>query len=433
MKGKNLRRLGIGVAAVTTAALALSACSSNGGDTPELSDEPVTIRVTWWGGDARAEQTQQVIDAFEDEYPNITVEPTYADWAGYWDQLATATAAGDAADVIQMDELYLSSYGARGALADLSSLDLDLSGFPEDALATGQVAGTTYAVPIGVSVYALVANKDLFDEYGVALPDDETWTWGDLGALAQELTDKSGGEITGIGTVGGLDTGSVRYWGRSAGSELFDEEGNVTIDPQAIADMWQYQLDLTASGASQSGDEIFEGFAAGISAGPMATNKVAMSMAWHAQLTALQAANGGNLVLLKLPEPEGVDPSFYKPSMYWTVSGTSEHPAEAGLFLDYILNNEDAVSIIGTERGIPANANTLETIGDSLTPTDAAAIEYQDRVTPGTAPAVAPNGASGIEAMLQRYTQEVLAGQTEPLAAAEAFVAELQGEIDAAG
>ncbi|MGW8482066.1 ABC transporter substrate-binding protein [Microbacterium sp. NPDC055903] len=435
MNGKIMRRGGIAVAALTTAALALTACggTSNGGEAPELSDEPVTINMTWWGSDSRAELTQQVIDAFEEEYPNITVEPTFGDWAGYWDGLATATAANDAADVIQMDELYIASYGSRGALADLSSLDIDLSGIPEDAVGTGQVDGVQYGAPIGVSVYSIIANKDLFDQYGVALPDDETWTWDDYAALAKELTDKSGGEIHGTGVIGGLDTGSVRYWGRSVGSELFAEDGTVSLDPQSLADMWQYQIDLIDSGASQSADAINESYAAGLSGSAISTNQVAMGMAWHAQLTAYQAANGGNLVLLKLPQPADEKPDFYKPSMYWTVSSQSEHPAEAALLVDYFLNSETAAKIIGTDRGIPANENTLAAIESDLSETDQAAIEYQNRIEAGTAPIVAPNGASGIEAMLQRYTQEVLAGQTEPAAAAEAFIAELQGEIDAAG
>ncbi|MEU6247893.1 hypothetical protein [Glycomyces sp. NPDC047010] len=43
-----------------------------------------------------------------------------------------------------------------------------------------------------------------------------------------------------------------------------------------------------------------------------------------------------------------------------------------------------------------------------------------------------PNGASGIEPMLQRYTQEVLFDDTAPDDAAQAFIDELQAEIDAA-
>jgi multiple sugar transport system substrate-binding protein len=118
--------------------------------------------------------------------------------------------------------------------------------------------------------------------------------------------------------------------------------------------------------------------------------------------------------------------------MYWSVSGKSEHPAEAALLVDFLLNSESAAGIIGTERGIPANAAIRDFLADGLSDTDAAAVAYQDRVTPGTAPVVTPNGASGIEGILQRYTQQVLAGQSTPEDAAEAFIAELQAEIDAA-
>jgi len=50
----------------------------------------------------------------------------------------------------------------------------------------------------------------------------------------------------------------------------------------------------------------------------------------------------------------------------------------------------------------------------------------------GDAPAVTPNGGSGLEPMLQRYTQEVYTKKQSPEDAAKAFINELQGEIDAA-
>ncbi|WP_395244894.1 ABC transporter substrate-binding protein [Agromyces sp. MMS24-K17] len=427
------RKAGIGAALAATAALTLAGCSgSPAASGPELSDEPVTLSITWWGGDARAEQTQAAIDAFEEEYPNITVEPQYADWNGYWDQLATAAAAGEAPDVIQMDELYLASYGARGALADFGGLEVDTAQIPDDALATGQVAGTQYALPIGVASYAIVANADLFAQYGVELPDDDTWTWDDYADLAVELTQKGGGAITGSAQIAGFDTSSLKYWARSAGEEVFDEDDQVAVSPETIADMWQYELDLIAAGGMQDPAAIVESQTAGISGGAIATSKVALGTAHNTQITALASASGADLRLLKLPEPEGIHPNFFKPSMYWSVSGRSEHPAEAALLVDFLLNSEEAADVIGTERGIPANEAIREHLAGSLSETDALAVEYQERVTPGPAPLVTPNGASGIEGILQRYSQEVLSGQTKPLDAAKAFIAELQAEIDAA-
>jgi multiple sugar transport system substrate-binding protein len=433
MRGTQFSRFGTVAAAISVSALVLTGCAT-GSETPassaELSDEPVTLSLTWWGGDARADLTQQAIDAFEKENPNITVEPQYADWTGYWDQLATATAAGDSADVMQMDELYLASYGSRGALYDLNGTMVDTSDFPEEIVQTGYIDDAQYAVPIGIGVFSIAANADLFEQYGVELPDDETWTWEEYGEVAQELTEKSAGAIHGSAQVGGWDIGSVRYWGRQIESEVFKAD-KVTLDPEALVEMWEFQLEQIEAGGIESPEAIVESQAAGITAGSLATGKVAMSMAYNTQITALTAASGADLRLLKLPEPEKVDPNFYKPSMFWAASSKSEHPAEAALLIDFLVNSEAAAEIIKTERGVPANDEIREFVSGSLAPTDQSAVEYQDRVTPGPA-FTTPNGASGMEAIFQRYTQEVLSGQTPPDEAAKAAIAELQAEIDAA-
>ena len=442
MNGKFMRRIGKAAAVLAGASLLLTGCGGGTPATPPTGSptaaptgadaEPVTITFGWWGGDARAEQTQQVIEAFQTKYPHITVEPQYTDWNGYWDQLATLTAAGDAPDVSQMDELYLASYGQRGALLDLDTVSIDTSSHSPEALATGQLSGTQYAIPHSVTTFAIVANTDLFEKYGVAMPDDETWSWDDYAALAKELTDKSNGEINGSTQIGGFDMGNIKHWAHSADNYIFDEEGNVSLDPQVLADLWQFQLDMIDSGAMQSAPAIVESFNAGISAGALATGKVALGAQWNTQITALTDASGATLELLKLPEPEGKNPASLKPGMYWAISSKSEHPAEAALLVDFLINSQEAADIIKTERGIPANEAIRASIAGSLSDTDAKAVAFLDRVEMGATPVVTPNGASGIEGMLQRYTQEVFAGQKQPLPAAEEFVKELQGEIDAA-
>ncbi|WP_199815746.1 ABC transporter substrate-binding protein, partial [Streptomyces griseus] len=141
--------------------------------------------------DARAKLTDEAIAAFEKKYPNIKIKGQYKDWNGYWDALATTTAAKDSPDVVQMDELYLASYADRGALYDLGKAKkyLDTSQFDANALSTGQINGTQYALPVGIGVMSVVVNTDLFKKYGVALPDDKTWTWDDYTKVAKELTD----------------------------------------------------------------------------------------------------------------------------------------------------------------------------------------------------------------------------------------------------
>ena len=433
MNPSPFRRVAVG--AIASLSLVLTACS--GGSTEsasDLSDKPVTIRATWWGADARAQLTDEVIKAFEKKYPNITVKGQYKDWNGYWDALATTTAAKDSPDVVQMDELYLASYADRGALYDLGKAKkiLSTSQFDDQALATGQIDGTQYALPVGVGVMSVLVNTDLFKKYGVKVPDDKTWTWDDYAKIGKELTDKSGGKIHGAAGAPGFSAGDVKYWARQHGENLFDKDGNVSLKPETLAGMWKYGLDLTSSGASVKASTMVEDLTAGVTAGSFATGKAAMTGAYNTQITAIQQAAGAHVQLLQMPRVGDTKANFFKPSMYWAVSSQSKHPAEAAAFINFMLNDQKAADILKTERGIPANKAMLKHLQPGLAGTDKAAADYMNAVTPGESPVVTPNGGSGIEPQLQRYSQEVYFKKTSPEAAAKAFIKELQGEIDAA-
>ena len=46
-------------------------------------DGPVTIRLSWWGGDSRHEKTLEAVDKFMEAYPDIKVECEYGAWNGW--------------------------------------------------------------------------------------------------------------------------------------------------------------------------------------------------------------------------------------------------------------------------------------------------------------------------------------------------------------
>ncbi|NUR87739.1 MAG: sugar ABC transporter substrate-binding protein, partial [Nonomuraea sp.] len=155
---------------------------------------------------------------------------------------------------------------------------------------------------------------------------------------------------------------------------------------------------------------------------------------WNTQLTALTAASSSKLKLLRLPgESQAAAPgAYYKPSMYWSISSRSEHPAEAALFVDFLANSQEAADILLTDRGVPANTRIRAAITPKLGETDKAAAEFLDAVKVGTAPRVTPNGASNLEAIIKRHTEEVLFDRQTPEQAAAGFIKELQAEIDGA-
>lgn len=418
------------------AALTLSACAQGAaGGNSELSDKPVTLRFTWWGSDARHQRTQQVIKLFQDKHKNITVKGEFKDWNGYWDSLATTAAAQEAPDVIQMDETYLASYAERGALLDLSTVSahLDTDAIDKKVLATGAAEGKQYAVPTGLTVYSMVVNTDILAKYDVDLPDDDTWTWDDLKEIGGKISKASGGAVTGVQSWG-FDIGGINIWARQSGGSVYDKDGKVSIKPAVLADYWKYLLSLANDGAAPPPAVSVERATATLDQSGTATNKSAFGTWWNTQLTSLAAASGQQLKLLKLPGEASAKQrgAYLKPSMFWSIFSRTEHPAEAALLVDFLVNSREAADVILTDRGIPVNTGLRKAIQPELDASDKAASTYLDAVKVSPPPRLTPNGASNIEKILQRHTEQVLFGQLTPEQAATSFISELQSEIDAA-
>ena len=84
-----------------------NASADTGATGSEASGEPVTLKITWWGGQGRHDYTQKLLDVYTASHPNITFETMPSGWDGYFDKLATQAASGSMPDIVQMDYLYL--------------------------------------------------------------------------------------------------------------------------------------------------------------------------------------------------------------------------------------------------------------------------------------------------------------------------------------
>jgi multiple sugar transport system substrate-binding protein len=415
---------GIGIASV----IALSACSAPAAD----PDEPITLTMTWWGNDTRLANTEAIIEAFEAEHPNITIEPSYSDYSGYWDKLATQTAANDTPDIMQMDEIYLSTYASQGILLDLGAQGdaISLDGIPESAVESGTVDGTLYSLASGAAAYAFVANEGLFEAAGVEIPDDESWTWDDFAEITQQLSAAGGGATWGFGSSFGYDEGSLRLWLRQQGETLFGADGEVAASEESVASFFAYLKGLIDSGSTPPASTLQEGQGVGLSETFLATNRVAVGSFFNSQLSALTDASGSNLQLLKFPESEGT--YFLKPSAFWVGSSRTEHPEAVAQFIDFMVNSDEVGDIQLTERGIPLNENVRAHIADQLSEIDQEAIAFMDGLSLGVAEPVTPAGGNQLVTILPRFAEQVVFGQLTPDEAAAGFLSELSDAIASA-
>lgn len=124
-----------------------------------MAQEPVTLRISWWGSQGRHDRTLAVIEMFEEKYPHITIEPEFAGWGDYWDRIATQAAGRNLPDIFQQDMQYIDLYASRGMLADLTPYvdtgalgtthiaDSELSGGRLDGVNAG--LKLTHLAPVG--------------------------------------------------------------------------------------------------------------------------------------------------------------------------------------------------------------------------------------------------------------------------------------------
>lgn len=413
------------------AALLLTACGS--GSSEPAADGTVTLTFSWWGNDFLNKQTEAAIDAFEETHPNIRIQPQPGEWSSYWDKLATVTAGGDTPDVMQMDQKYIAEYGGRGALLDLAGQEgLDTSAISEDDLVSGQYEDKQYGLSTGINAYVIMANTSLFDAAGIPLPDDTTWTWEEYRATAAALAEAGKGDS--YGASYGSNEGNFIVWLRQHGEQLYTEDGKLGFSTETAAGYWEQLKSQLDENAGPPVTIFTEDNSAPLDSSMFGTNKMAMSWWWTNQLGSLEAATGSDIKMLRPPSVEGTvadNGMYFKPTMFWSASARSEHPAEAAEFINFLVNDTAAGQALLTDRGVPTNPEVKESITGALSPANIEVLDFLAEIEPDvdSAPPVPPVGASDVQNVLVRYTSEVLAGTRTPDDAAEAFKTEVEGMI----
>ncbi len=194
------RRLAAGLAVV---ALGLAACSGTtttaSSSTPPAGSPsgdptaPVTITV-WHGQTADAAKAMETLAAeYHTLHPNVTV--TVAPGASTTDELKQKIAAGFVAgtypDVSYTYGSWAGELAQSGHILDVTEWTKEPSvgwdGLPAAARATATVEGKVIGVPAIVGNLAVIYNKTVFDQAGVAYPKPD-WTWDDFRATAKALT-----------------------------------------------------------------------------------------------------------------------------------------------------------------------------------------------------------------------------------------------------
>ena len=419
------RRITTGSAIGCAAVLALSACGSG------EEGEQVELRFAWWGSDQRVANTEEVIEAFEQEHPNITISAEYSDFRGYWDQLATQTAGGGEADILQMDLEYFREYAELGALLDLESVPTDQ--IDEGLLEQGHTEGGQFGIPTGLASVAVIANEAVFDEAGMEIPDDESWTWDDFQEVTAEIQERVGGAY---GVTAPFEPfAGLQTWLRQDGKELTTAEGELGIEAQDVVDYFDHLQALDDGASLPSASVIEEDRAASPDQSLIANSGVGMIFGWSNLYPVVSQDAADELTLLRFPSHAGSaeeNGMWHRASMFLSASAGTEHPEEAQEFIDFFVNSEESGSANLTDRGLPANSEVREVVLEELGGAELEAAEFLAEIEDEVAAAspVPPMGFGTVADTLHRYQSEVLFNRMTPAEAGEAAYAEIEGNLE---
>lgn len=181
---------------------------------------------------------------------DCTVKVEIIPWDSYEEKYLTGVTSSDGPDIgwLYMEMFY--DYIEMGALADLDAYfsDEEKAGYLYYDL--GNIQGGQYALPFVVgNPRVMLANMDILAQAGV---DAVPTTWDELTAACDAVLDNCPGVTPLVQDWGNPHYGSLNeiYWPYfwSAGGEIVDDEGSLTINSPESLEATQFLYDMAQKG-----------------------------------------------------------------------------------------------------------------------------------------------------------------------------------------
>lgn len=350
-------RRGILVLASLVSAIAVLAtgCSSGGGATPQSqaefapAKEGEKVELTVWFG-REDFIPDDAFASFMEEYPHITVKTDVVPIEQIATNFIRQSKAGNAPDIIQPEAGATASLGLRGLLYDTTPImEQWKKDDPElyDSLADAAWELASYDdVPHGVTLFHdadwNVYRADVLAELDLDVPK----TWDDVLDVAQTITEKT--DMYGYGLDGARDRAPERDKAIFAQMGGQWEDGVMQID----SDAGRYWLDfyqelvlrevIDPATIALTWPDYVQNFAEGQHAmGVMSRNVFLENLAPLIEYGEQWAINPVPYV-----RPGGEDEArLLSRGWPYLVGASTEHPYEAGLLLQYLAADEQALSV----------------------------------------------------------------------------------------
>ncbi len=349
--------------------LALCACSKNkagqsAAATAQSGDISAGLTFAIWDSN-QLPGMEANIELFQKENPEASVELQLTPWNEYWQKLRTAASSANLPDLFWMHVMQFELFASSDALMDLSDriandAEISLDNYPQDLAGLYRYQGRQYAIPKDFDTIGLWYNKTLFDQAGLAYPN-ENWNWDDLVAAGKKLTDPANG-VYGFLANNNAQEGWWNFVYQNGGSVVRPDGRSGFDSPETVEAVQRYvdfiQQDGIAPPIAEAEDQLFF------------TGKIAMRQIGSWMVSAMNANDyaQANLDLTILPKgpkgPKGLA-SIYN-GLGYAVAAATKDPEAAWAFEKILASEEGNRLQAEKSAAIPAYKGTQAAWADSF-------------------------------------------------------------------
>lgn len=331
-------------------------------DGPQIDYEECTLSFSWWGDNAANEATLAAIEAFERKYPGITIHESFGVWNSFSGSMTSQLASGTTSDVSQIDVSWISSYSPEGELfLDLHDVSdvLDITQIEQSYLDKCTISDKLQAVPVSMTGCIFFWDKTSFDKAGISTPS----TLEELLAAGSVFEEKLGKDYYPLVLDENDKMILMVYYLESVYGKAWMENDTLNYTTEEIQKGLEFIQALEDAHVIPSSEQLLKDDAASLSENKNWVNgKYAGIFAWDYEAAEFEASlkKGREFVVgEEFADMGSHQGGFSKISMAYAISKDCEHPKEAALLIDFLLNQKTAGNILTSTKGIPLSKTAL--------------------------------------------------------------------------
>jgi oligogalacturonide transport system substrate-binding protein len=397
---------------------------------PAKTKEQITLRFSWWGGDTRHAATIEALERYMALNPSITIEYEYMGFDAYYQKLLTQLAGGNAPDISSIDYKWIGDLAKQNKpfvnINDIRNR-IDLSSFDQNFLKNYcSVGDYLIGVPCGINGRGALYNTEFFKKFGLTPSDN--WTWNDLLAAGKKVNaqDKNSHLLFLTNDVLIYITRDIIK--QKYGQNMITDDYKLICTESDLVECMQMVKDLIDSGTMPPFEESV----------PYETVFADQIPAWlegRWGMTVLSASNLPSIIAAS-PFKIGVmawvagnskySATTIAPTMMLGIPKASKHQDEAAAFINWFVNDSEAIFITKDTRGIPANQKAQKLLQDKGLISPQVSEMLSKALKQGGTPENGPTLNAEIASVISDYSHKVGYGVMSPQQAGKQLYSDLQ-------